>query len=53
MQVQSTDYVTGKVDEWNTDENSENFLDDYYPEVDADEIKENSEIESNDYQKLV
>nr|XP_031844409.1 neprilysin-4-like isoform X1 [Nomia melanderi] len=48
--VQSTDYVTGKIDEWNTDENSENFLDDYYPEVDAEETKENSEIESNDYQ---
>ncbi|XP_033330133.1 neprilysin-4 isoform X1 [Megalopta genalis] len=47
--VQSTDYVTGKVDELNADENSDNYLDDYYPEVDAEEIKDNLEIESNDY----
>ncbi|XP_076284811.1 neprilysin-4 isoform X1 [Lasioglossum baleicum] len=47
--AQSTDYVTGKIDNWSADENSDNFLDDYYPEVDNDRIKENSEIESNDY----
>ncbi|XP_076639917.1 neprilysin-4 isoform X3 [Colletes latitarsis] len=49
--VQSTNYVTGKTDDQNADEDLDNFLGDYYLEVDTDEIKNNSEIQSNDYQE--
>ncbi|XP_076179809.1 neprilysin-4 isoform X3 [Ptiloglossa arizonensis] len=49
--VQSTDYVAGKTDDRNTDEDLDNFLNDYYLEVDADEIKQNSGIQSNDYRE--
>lgn len=47
--ARSADYVTGTTDDWNADENSDNILEDYYPEADNDRINENSEIESNDY----
>ncbi|KZC14076.1 Endothelin-converting enzyme 1 [Dufourea novaeangliae] len=47
--VLSTDYVAGKIDDSNPDENLDNYLDDYYPEAYTDDIKEASEIESNDY----
>ncbi|XP_054009657.1 neprilysin-4-like isoform X1 [Hylaeus anthracinus] len=49
--VQSTDYVAGKTDDRNADENLEHFLDDYYSKVDADEVKDNPEIQSNEYQE--
>ncbi|KOX71683.1 Endothelin-converting enzyme 1 [Melipona quadrifasciata] len=46
------DYNVEKVDDQNSDEDLYNYLDDYYTEVDADEVKENSEtIQSNDYQE--
>ncbi|KOC65561.1 Endothelin-converting enzyme 1 [Habropoda laboriosa] len=47
---QSTDYNSDKEDDQNS-EDLDNFLDDYYPEVDADEIKKISEIQSNDYRE--
>ncbi|CAK9819864.1 Nep4 [Anthophora quadrimaculata] len=47
---QSTDYNTEKEDEQNS-EDLNNFLDDYYPEVDTDEIKKNSDIQNNDYRE--
>lgn len=54
MQVQqSNDYVAGRTDDRSTDEDLDNFLDDYYPEVDAEEVKENFEIQNNDYRELV
>lgn len=51
-QDQSADYSDAeKIDDQNFDDDLNNFLDDYYPEVDADEIKENSEIQNNDYRE--
>ena len=48
---QSSDYVPGRTDDRSTDEDLDNFLEDYYPEVDAEEVKENSEIQNNDYRE--
>ncbi|XP_012170773.1 neprilysin-4 isoform X1 [Bombus terrestris] len=48
---QPIDYNVEKADDQNSDEDIYNFLDDYYTEVDADEVKENSEIQSNDYRE--
>ncbi|OAD59770.1 Endothelin-converting enzyme 1 [Eufriesea mexicana] len=48
---QSADYDAEKIDDQNFDPDLNNFLDDYYPEVDADEVKENSEIQNNDYRE--
>lgn len=51
IQDQPIDYNVEKADDQNSDEDIYNFLDDYYTEVDADEVKENSEIQSNDYRE--
>lgn len=53
MQDQWIYYNVEKVDDQNSDEDLYNYLDDYYTEVDADEVKENSEttIQSNDHQE--
>ncbi|KAK9295302.1 hypothetical protein QLX08_010337 [Tetragonisca angustula] len=46
------DHNVEKVDDQNSDEDLYNYLDDYYTEVDADEVKENSEtVQSNDRQE--
>lgn len=53
MQNQWINYNVEKVDDQNSNEDLYNYLDDYYTEVDADEVKENSEttIQSNDHQE--
>ncbi|XP_029035680.1 neprilysin-4-like isoform X1 [Osmia bicornis bicornis] len=49
--IRSTDYNVEKTNDQDPEEDLDNFLDDYYPEEDADEIKENSEIQNNYYQE--
>nr|XP_012143002.1 PREDICTED: endothelin-converting enzyme 1-like isoform X2 [Megachile rotundata] len=49
--VESKNYNAEETDDQSPDEDLDNFLDDYYPEVETDEIKENSEIQNNDYQE--
>ncbi|XP_031370534.1 neprilysin-4-like isoform X1 [Apis dorsata] len=50
-QAIEVDYNTEKSDDQNSDENLNNFLDDYYSEMDADEIKGKSDIQTNDYRE--
>ncbi|XP_031772915.1 neprilysin-4 isoform X3 [Apis florea] len=50
-QAIEVDYNTEKSNDQNSDENLNNFLDDYYSEMDADEIKGKSDIQTNDYRE--